>query len=67
MQESLIGYLLGALDADEAARLEARLEQDPQLQERLRHAAQTLRPHWLLRKLLIFRPVTMDGSPYCGN
>ncbi len=44
MQESLIGYLLGALDADEAARLEARLEQDPQLQERLRHAAQTLRP-----------------------
>jgi hypothetical protein len=25
------------------------------------------RPHWLLRKLLIFRPVTMDGSPYCGN
>ncbi len=44
MQESLIGYLLGALDADEAARLEARLEQDPQLQQRLRHAAQSLRP-----------------------
>lgn len=24
-------------------------------------------PSWLAMKLLIFRPVTPDGSPYCGN
>ena len=44
MQDSLIGYLLGALDEDETSRLEARLEQDPDLQARLRQAARSLRP-----------------------
>ena len=24
-------------------------------------------PSWIARKLLLFRPVTADGSPYCGN
>ena len=24
-------------------------------------------PNWWLRKLLIFRPVTRHGEPYCGN
>ncbi len=44
MQESLIGYLLGALDEHEASRLEARLEQDPQLRNQLRQAARSLHP-----------------------
>jgi len=42
MQDSLIGYLLGALDDAEAERLEAQLERDPKLKAQLRDAAASL-------------------------
>jgi hypothetical protein len=44
MQDNLVGYLVGALDEDETAQLEARLQSDPALQARLQLAAQSLRP-----------------------
>lgn len=47
MQDSIIGYLLGALDEEELAQFEAQLERDPDLQERVREAAQSLK---VLRK-----------------
>ena len=43
MQDSLIGYLLDALDDEETARFEAELERDLELQARLSNAAHTLR------------------------
>lgn len=43
MQDSIIGYLLDALDDDELARFEARLEQDPELRQQVRQAARSLR------------------------
>lgn len=42
MQDSLIGYLLGALDESEMARFEERLKRDPALQAQLLHAARSL-------------------------
>lgn len=42
MQDSIIGYLLGALDEDELARFEAQLAQDPELQQQVRKAALSL-------------------------
>ena len=44
MQDNLVGYLVGALDEDETAQLEARLQSDPALQAQLQLAAQSLRP-----------------------
>lgn len=44
MQDNLVGYLVGALDENEAAQLEARLQSDPELQAQLQLAAQSLRP-----------------------
>jgi anti-sigma factor RsiW len=35
MHEDLVGYLLGALDADEQSRLEAELAKNPQLRLQL--------------------------------
>lgn len=42
MQDSIIGYLLGALEDDELAQFEAQLENDPQLQAQVREAARSL-------------------------
>ena len=43
MQDSLIGYLLGALDDEETSRFEVELEGDIELQTRLSNAAHSLR------------------------
>ena len=42
MQNSIIGYLLGALDDDEMAKFEAQLKNDPQLQAQVREASRKL-------------------------
>jgi|GEM_PF-1387721 len=42
MQDSIIGYLLGALDDDEMAKFEAQLRHDLDLQARVREAARSL-------------------------
>jgi hypothetical protein len=44
MREALVGYLLDALDADERAKLEHRLRQDPQLQHELELLYESLEP-----------------------
>lgn len=44
MQENLIGYLLGALDGDEQADIQQRLEYDPELREQLREIEAKLIP-----------------------
>lgn len=57
MQDSIIGYLLGALDKDELAQFEAQLEIDPDLQAKVRDAA---------RSLLILRRDDDDIEPPQG-
>ena len=42
MHDSIIGYLLGALDEGELARFEAQLEVDPELRAKVRAAARSL-------------------------
>jgi len=44
LQEDLLGYVLGALDEEEAAEIERRLAEDPQGQERLAAISQALSP-----------------------
>lgn len=44
MREDLLGYLLGALSADEKRRVEEALAVDPQLREELEHLRSLLRP-----------------------
>ncbi|MCU0963217.1 MAG: hypothetical protein MUF48_24250 [Pirellulaceae bacterium] len=44
MHEDLLGYLLGALDADEQRRIEARLAVDPELQRELERLRGCLEP-----------------------
>lgn len=44
MHEDLLGYLMGALDADEQARVEAELANSAQLREELEHLRRCLEP-----------------------
>ena len=44
MREDLLGYLLGALDADEQLRIESELARDPQLRDELARLRRCLEP-----------------------
>lgn len=55
-QEDLLGYLLGALDADEQAQLQQKIDSDPQLDERLLEVKSTIAPLELLSEQTGVRP-----------
>jgi len=57
--ETLIGYLLGALDADDVERLTSLLETDPELQRQLDLLRLALEPLELCRREAIDAPADL--------
>ena len=55
-QEDLLGYVLGALDADEQAELQRKIDADPQLDERLLEIRSQIAPLELLNESAGSRP-----------
>lgn len=59
MVETLIGYLLGALDAEDVEQLSGLLETDPELQRQLELLRQSLEPLELCRCEAIDAPADL--------
>ena len=55
-QEDLLGYVLGALDADQQKELEQKIEQDPQLDEKLLDVKSQIAPLELISEPTGMRP-----------
>lgn len=59
MVETLIGYLLGALEADDLEQLSSLLESDPELQRQLELLRQAMEPLELCRREAIAAPADL--------